>query len=195
MILLIDNYDSFTYNLLNYCRQFYPDCELIRNDECSLADIEAINPDGFVFSPGPGRPEEHPLMRQVIDRWHTVKPMLGICLGFQAIASYFGAAVINAPAPVHGKVSSISHSGHSAFDGIPTPFSVTRYHSLCISRTEKLKDVAITARTVQEGLPMALAHHNFPAWGFQYHPEAILTEHGLAMIENWLKHYFMPATT
>lgn len=190
MILLIDNYDSFTYNLLNYCQQFYAGCELIRNDECSLEEIGKMNPEGFIFSPGPGHPEEHPLMNAIIARWCTTKPMLGVCLGFQAMAAYFGAEITHAPKPVHGKISSVYHDESAAFAGIPSPFNVTRYHSLCISKTEQLRHVAITAYSAQEKLPMALAHHHFPLWGFQYHPEAILTEHGLTLISNWLHRHF-----
>lgn len=190
MILLVDNYDSFTYNLLNYCRQFYSDCDLIRNDECDLNEISSINPDAFIFSPGPGRPDEHPLMYEIVKNFKATKPILGICLGFQAIGAYFGAEVIKNPTPVHGKVSAITHSGHATFKGIPSPFNVTRYHSLSLGKTDQMENVSITAFTRDEKIPMALAHHHLPLVGFQFHPEAILTDYGLTLIQNWLNRHF-----
>lgn len=190
MIYLIDNYDSFTYNLLDYCRQFYSDIKLVRNDACTIEELEASAPNGFIFSPGPGRPEEHRLMFKILERWRGQKPVLGICLGFQAIAAFYGASVVKAHMPVHGKLSKIEHYGHEAFRRIPASFSVTRYHSLVITNTERMKNVTITANTVNDRVPMALAHRRYPLWGFQYHPEAILTEHGLTMVYNWLSNNF-----
>ena len=190
MVYLIDNYDSFTYNLLDYCLQFHCDCTLIRNDERSIEELAATDPDGFIFSPGPGEPKEHPLMFEILEKWYQKKPILGVCLGFQAIAGFFGASIQRSPSPVHGKVSTITHRGHAAFQGIPASFSVTRYHSLMVGNTEAMKDVSITAYTNLDRIPMALAHRQYPIWGFQYHPEAILTEHGIRMVYNWLIAHF-----
>ena len=187
MYLLIDNYDSFTYNLLNYCKQINSNCQLIRNDEKSLEEITQMDPEGFIFSPGPGKPESHPLMNKIIDRWYNQKPILGICLGFQAIAEYFGAKTVKAPEPVHGKVSTIAHNGHFSFTGLPQTFQVTRYHSLISSDLENVNSLIITAKTKDTKLPMALAHNEYPLWGFQFHPEAVLTTHGLALLQNWFK--------
>lgn len=191
MIYLIDNYDSFTFNLWDYCQQFYSDIRLLRNDTLTIKDLEVNDPEGFIFSPGPGRPEEHPLMFEILERWHGQKPILGICLGFQAIASFYGATVEKAQVPVHGKLSVIEHYGHDAFATLPDSFSVTRYHSLVITDTGQMKNVSIIAKTLNEELPMALAHYQYPIWGFQYHPEAILTEHGLTVIYNWLSNNFL----
>lgn len=190
MIYLIDNYDSFAYNLLDYCKQFYSECELIRSDALCLEELAAKKPEGFIFSPGPGRPEEHPLMFKILQKWYSEKPILGICLGFQAIACFAGASVSRSNLPVHGKCSIIEHNNHPAFNGIPTSLAVTRYHSLTIANTEQMENLAITAYTQADQIPMALAHKHYPVWGFQYHPEAILTEHGLRMIYNWLSAHF-----
>lgn len=189
MILLIDNYDSFSHNLLNYCRQIQPDCMLIRNDEKTINEIEELNPVGFIFSPGPGRPEDHPLMFEILEKWGKAKPVLGICLGFQAINEFFGAYTEKASYPIHGKTSTIEHNGHKTFEGIPYQFEVTRYHSLISSNVNNIDDMEITAYTVSENTPMATAHKKLPIWGLQFHPEAILTDYGLLTLENWFKSF------
>lgn len=191
MILLIDNYDSFTYNLLNYIRQFQPETYLVRNDEVTIEKIQEWQPAAFVFSPGPQQPSDHPLMYEILENFHQTTPILGICLGFQAIATFSGARIRRGPEPVHGKTSKIRHFGHPAFDGIPETFQVTRYHSLVIEVGGNADSLTITAKGETDGLPMALAHELWPLWGFQFHPEAILTEHGLRLIDNWLTHHHL----
>lgn len=192
MFLLIDNYDSFSHNLLDYCQQIQPNCRLIRNDEYSLEAIEEMEPEGFIFSPGPGEPKDHPLMLNIMKKWYREKPILGICLGFQAIAEYFGAQTIRANYPVHGKTSQVTHIGDSAFSGVPKQFRVTRYHSLMITGVTENPELKVTAFTEKDSIPMAIAHQNLPIWGFQYHPEAILTEYGLTLLSNWFEHIKAP---
>jgi anthranilate synthase component 2 len=159
------------------------DCKLMRNTEPVLEEIEQNNPDGIVFSPGPMRPENHPLMFDILKKYHATKPILGICLGHQAIGEFFGGSLLKAPKPVHGKVSEISHTGHAMYAGIPQSVNVARYHSLALAG---LQDTAlITTATTKDGLPMSLAHKTLPVWGLQFHPEAIQTEYGLQMLKNW----------
>jgi anthranilate synthase/aminodeoxychorismate synthase-like glutamine amidotransferase len=182
-ILLIDNFDSFTWNIYHYLLMCGAECRLMRNDEDVSGAIDAAPPDGIVFSPGPMRPEQHPLMFEILQRFYDSKPILGICLGHQAIGEFFGAALVKAPEPVHGKVSEIMHAPHDMYRDIPDYFSVARYHSLILSGLEKT-DLSITAST-QNGLPMSIAHNSYPLWGVQYHPEAIQTEYGLQLLKNW----------
>lgn len=189
MILLIDNYDSFTYNLLNYLRQLQPNTHLIRNDAVDIALIKQWNPSAFVFSPGPQQPKDHPLMYEILNSFHKEKPILGICLGFQAIAEFSGAIIKKGPKPVHGKTSNINHKEHPAFQGIPATFQVARYHSLIIEVKPSSEGLKILAWDKKDHIPMAMAHQKHPLWGFQFHPEAILTEYGLKLFQNWLNYY------
>lgn len=185
MILLIDNYDSFTYNLQDYILQTGKECQVYRNDEIDLNRIGELKPEGIVISPGPGRPKDHPLIFQVLEKYQKSIPMLGICLGFQAMGEFFGAELIKAPKPVHGKTSSITHSGEGIFYNIPSPLNVTRYHSLILTK-HSASDFKIISQT-KDGIPMAGKHRFLPLWGVQFHPEAILTEFGNEMMKNWVQ--------
>jgi anthranilate synthase/aminodeoxychorismate synthase-like glutamine amidotransferase len=184
MILLYDNYDSFTYNLYDYLQQNGADCMVIRNDERSVEDIEQLNISGIVLSPGPCRPADSGNMMQVIEKFHHKVPLLGICLGHQAIGEFFGAKLVKADQPMHGKTSLISHTGHAMFADIPEQFEVMRYHSLVLKNIPV--PLQITAQSSDQEV-MALAHRELPVWGMQFHPESILTEFGLILINNWLE--------
>lgn len=185
MVLLIDNYDSFTYNLYDYLQQAGMECTLFRNDEITLEEIKKLDPAGFVFSPGPKRPKDHPLMFEILNYYYQIKPMLGVCLGYQAMGEFFGAELIKAPVPAHGKVCEIYHKDHKMFEGIPSPVKVTRYHSLILSNFAA-SEMIITSVT-EDGIPMSAAHKELPLWGLQFHPEAILTAFGLKMMQNWAR--------
>jgi len=182
-ILLIDNFDSFTYNIYHYILLCGIDCRLIRNDENVEEVLQTEKFSGIIFSPGPMRPENHPVIFDLIEKYHTTLPMLGICLGHQAMGEYFGANLVKSPKPMHGKISAIHHTGHVMFSGIPGEINVARYHSLIVEGLEKtvLKITSVTA----EGLPMSFAHKDLPLWGIQFHPEAIQTQYGLKMLKNW----------
>ena len=183
-LLLIDNFDSFTYNLYDYLLQLGARCEVRRNNVLTVAEIEALRPDGIVLSPGPQTPEQAGCLMEVIDRSHREVPLLGICLGHQGIGQYFGARLGKADLPMHGKTSRLVHREHPLFAGLPTSFSVMRYHSLVLHElgSTELEPIAES----EQGEIMAIAHRRFPAWGVQFHPESILTEHGHALLRNWL---------
>ncbi|MCB0617375.1 MAG: aminodeoxychorismate/anthranilate synthase component II [Saprospiraceae bacterium] len=183
-LLLIDNFDSFTYNLYDYLLQLGARCEVRRNNVLTVAEIEALRPDGIVLSPGPQTPEQAGCLMEVIDRFHREVPLLGICLGHQGIGQYFGARLGKADLPMHGKTSRLVHREHPLFAGLPTSFSVMRYHSLVLHElgSTELEPIAES----EQGEIMAIAHRRFPAWGVQFHPESILTEHGHALLRNWL---------
>jgi len=183
MLLLLDNFDSFTYNLYDYlCRLGIP-CTVVRNNSCTLAELEALPLQAIVISPGPGRPEDSGITMQVIQHFHNRLPILGICLGHQALGLYFGAKLLRGPEPVHGKTSVLQHNNDKVFEGIPTTFPVMRYHSLVLTGLEStpLEVIATTA----DGLPMAIKHQELPLYGFQFHPESILTPDGLKLLGNW----------
>ncbi len=183
MILLIDNYDSFTYNLVDYFQQLGVNCKVVRN-HCPIEELpEDIR--GVVLSPGPGRPQEAGRLMQYIEHFHDKLPMLGICLGHQALGMYFGAPLALAPTPMHGKISEISLDNTSVpFLKLPKKVKVTRYHSLILSQMpENLKATAYT----DDGLVMAMQHQHLPIYGLQFHPEAICTAEGLQMLENWVQ--------
>ncbi len=186
-ILLLDNYDSFTYNLYDYLLQTGVECTVLRNDVFELDDLERSSFDGIVLSPGPKRPVDAGLMMSVIARWHQRLPILGICLGHQAIGEFFGAPLIKAALPMHGKTSVIQHSEHPLFTGIPTSFTVMRYHSLLLESLDgtPLDCIARTAT----GEIMALTHPTLPLTGVQFHPESILTEYGLLLLQNWVNSF------
>ena len=184
MILLIDNYDSFTFNLYHFLGDLGAVVEVRRNDALSVEEALALQPEAILLSPGPCTPNEAgislPLIAAAAERR---LPLMGVCLGHQAIGQAFGGRVVRAPAPVHGKVWEVNHSGTDIFAGLPSPFRATRYHSLVV---EDLPDVlAPTART-SDGLVMGLAHRDLPIWGVQFHPESIASEHGHDMLQNFL---------
>lgn len=190
-LLLIDNYDSFTYNLYDYLRQLGANCEVYRNDVFSAATIPSFKQyDGIVLSPGPRRPADAGLLMAVVEQLHQQVPMLGICLGMQAIGEYFGAELIRAAVPMHGKVSEVNHLQKGLFDSIEQPTRVMRYHSLVLQNLPE--ELEITAWT-KEGEIMALQHQYYPLQGVQFHPESILTTKGLQLLQNWLQMIAYPA--
>ena len=185
MILVIDNYDSFTYNLVQYLGELGEEVTVRRNDEIDLAGIEALQPDHILISPGPCTPNEAGITLDLIERFKGVIPIFGVCLGHQAIGQAFGGKVIRAERLMHGKTSPIYHRGESVFAGLPSPFTATRYHSLIVAR-ESLPDcLEITAET-EEGEIMGLRHKEYAVEGVQFHPESIITEHGHQMLRNFL---------
>jgi len=183
-LLLLDNYDSFTYNLYDYLSQLGVSCIVYRNDQISISEIEEHDFDGIVLSPGPKRPETAGILMEVVEYFYQSKPILGICLGMQAIGEFFGAKLVHANLPVHGKTSWVNHSKKGLFDGIKCPTQVMRYHSLVLEEMPTcLESVAWT----EEGELMALHHKSLPVWGVQFHPESILTTDGLIILDNWIK--------
>ncbi len=186
MILILDNYDSFTYNLVQYIGSINPQLEVHRNDKITLEEIRELQPERIVISPGPGIPEDAGLSIDIVKEFGKKIPVFGICLGHQAITVAFGGRVARANEIVHGKTSDISHSGSIIFKDIPNTFEATRYHSLVAMEDDFPADLTITARS-KNGLIMALEHREYPIFGVQFHPESIVTEHGLKMVENFLE--------
>jgi anthranilate synthase/aminodeoxychorismate synthase-like glutamine amidotransferase len=189
MLLLIDNYDSFTYNLYQYLSELGAQVEVRRNDQVTLAEIEALQPQQIVVSPGPCTPNEAGLSCQIIEHFGPRIPLLGVCLGHQSIGQVYGGRVIRAPEPMHGKTSLMYHHGQGVFQTLPEPFEANRYHSLIVER-ETLPDVLeITAETA-DGLIMGLRHRVYPVQGVQFHPESIMTPVGKDLLRNFLAvHY------
>ncbi len=185
MLLMIDNYDSFTYNLVQYLGELGAEVKVVRNDEVTVAQAEALRPDRIVISPGPCSPNEAGISLGVIERLGGRVPILGVCLGHQAIGQAFGGKVVHAKTLMHGKTSPIVHSGRGVFGGLPSPFTATRYHSLAVERESLPDALEITAWT-GDGEIMGLAHRRLRVEGVQFHPESILTEHGHAMLKNFL---------
>jgi anthranilate synthase component 2 len=185
-ITLIDNYDSFTWNLVHYLGGLGADVAVYRNDQVSVADVIASTPDAVVFSPGPGTPREAGICRDLIRAAGAEIPMLGVCLGHQAIGEVYGGDVVRAPLPMHGKLSEIEHRGETIFRGINGPFQATRYHSLVVDRSRLPKDLFVTAET-RDGVIMGLSHKSHPVHGVQFHPESILSEHGMLILKNFLE--------
>ena len=186
MILVIDNYDSFTYNLVQYLGELGAELEVVRNDQTTVEEIEAKSPERIVISPGPKTPTEAGICLDVIRRFSGRKPILGVCLGHQAIGQAFGGQVIRAPEIMHGKTSEISHDGQTIFQGLPNPFSATRYHSLIVERQSLPACLEISA-TSPDGLIMGLRHKNMNVEGVQFHPESILTGAGKQLLGNFLQ--------
>jgi anthranilate synthase component 2 len=186
MILLIDNYDSFTFNLFHYLSGLGADVAVHRNDKISVKDVMAAEPDAIVLSPGPCTPNEAGICLDVIKQASSTIPILGVCLGHQAIGQVFGGDVIRAPIPVHGKLSDVKHKGESVFRGINGPFKATRYHSLVVDRKTFPAELSVTAET-DDGLVMGLAHTRLPVHGVQFHPESIASEHGHLILRNFLE--------
>lgn len=183
MWVLIDNYDSFTHILLHYLLQTGNECRVYRNDAITLNGLAELKPSRIIISPGPETPLQAGVTMQVIDHFHQSTPILGVCLGHQAIGMYFGAKLVHNPYPMHGKTSLVHHSGHSLFKHVPSPFTAMRYHSLAVTDFEGtgLDDIAQT----EDGMNMALAHDIYPCMGVQFHPESVGTEYGLRLLQNW----------
>lgn len=185
MILLIDNYDSFTYNLYQYMGIFTTDIKVVRNDKITIKEIEQLNPDKIVLSPGPKSPKEAGICLDTVKYFSGKKPILGICLGHQTIGEAFGATVSYAKTIFHGKQSVIEHDGTGIFEGINSPIKVARYHSLAIVEDTIPDCLKVTAKT-EDGEIMAIEHKEYPVIGLQFHPESVYTEHGKKLIENFI---------
>jgi len=185
MLLMIDNYDSFTYNLVQYLGELGADVKVVRNDEAGLDELERMQPDRIVISPGPCSPNEAGVSLGLIGRLGGAVPILGVCLGHQAIGQAYGGKVVHAKTLMHGKTSPIHHAGQGVFAGLPSPFTATRYHSLAVDRASLPDCLEVTAWT-EDGEIMGLRHRSLPVEGVQFHPEAILTEHGHALLGNFL---------
>ena len=186
MLLVIDNYDSFTYNLVQYLGELGAEMRVVRNDEVTLDDVEAMQPERVLISPGPGTPDTAGISLGVIERFAARLPILGVCLGHQAIGQYFGGKVVRAPEPVHGKPVEIIHDGRTIFGDIPNNFEAGRYHSLIVERDGFPDELEMSAES-PDGLVMGLRHRELPIEGVQFHPESILTEHGKKLLQNFLE--------
>ena len=185
MIVLIDNYDSFTFNLVHYFGELGAEMIVHRNDKVSAADVIGVDPDAIVLSPGPCTPNEAGICLDLVDKASATIPMFGVCLGLQSIGQAFGGNVVRAPAPVHGKLSEVTHEGQGVFRGINGPFKATRYHSLVVDRATLPDELAVTAET--GGLVMGAAHKTYPTHGVQFHPESIASENGHLILKNFLE--------
>jgi anthranilate synthase/aminodeoxychorismate synthase-like glutamine amidotransferase len=186
MVVVIDNYDSFTYNLVQYLGELGAQVRVVRNDEVSAEAVAAARPDHVVISPGPGRPEQAGITMDVIRRLGPTIPTLGVCLGHQAIGAVFGGSVVRASVPMHGKTSTIEHDGLGVFGGIEGPFVATRYHSLVVADDGLPDALVVSARTLEDGTIMGLRHRTWPVHGVQFHPESILTAEGRRILRNFL---------
>jgi anthranilate synthase component 2 len=188
MLLLIDNYDSFTYNLVHFLGELGASCEVVRNDKITVAEVMKLAPKAIVLSPGPCTPNEAGICLELIEKAGPKTPILGVCLGHQAIGQVYGGKVIRAPILMHGKLSKITHKGKGVFKGLPKTFEATRYHSLIVERSSLPDCLMVTAETTQGGerLIMGLQHKTHPVHGVQFHPESIASEHGHALLANFL---------
>ena len=186
MILIIDNYDSFTYNLVHIVAEFTDDYNVIRNDELTIDEVRELNPDKILISPGPGRPADAGITEPIIKELGPDTPILGVCLGHQAIGEVFGGKIIHAPKLMHGKTSQIKHDGKSVFKNIPNDFTATRYHSLVLDPEIISDELEISARSDDEVI-MGLRHRTYPIEGIQFHPESILTTEGPNIVKNWFE--------
>jgi anthranilate synthase component II len=194
MILVIDNYDSFTYNLVHMLGRHTSDIEVVRNDAVTVEEVRERRPDGILISPGPGRPSEAGITEDVIRAMGGGTPILGVCLGHQAIGEVFGGEVTHAPTLMHGKTSDVFHNGRGIFEGVEQGFTATRYHSLVVGRATCPKELEVTAETA-DGVIMGLAHRGLPITGIQFHPESVLTVEGPRLIANWLRLIGLPLQT
>lgn len=183
MWVLIDNYDSFTWILQHYLLQTGNECVVYRNDEITVEELEALRPDRLIISPGPETPRQAGITMKAIEYFHDRIPILGVCLGHQALGMFFGATLTHAGYPMHGKVSAISHAAHPLFDDIPAHFEVMRYHSLIIEGIEDTGLLSIAE--TNDGAIMAVAHERYPSIGVQFHPESVGTQYGLKLLQNW----------
>jgi anthranilate synthase component 2 len=186
MLLLIDNYDSFTYNLFHYLGELGAEVDVRRNDALSADEALALAPEGIVISPGPCDPDRAGICLELIEKAAGRVPVLGVCLGYQAIGQAFGGKVVRAPQPKHGKVSTITHNGSGIFAGLPSPFQATRYHSLMVGREGWPACLLATAES-EDGVVQGLQHRELPIFGVQFHPESIATEHGHVLLRNFLR--------
>lgn len=193
MLLMVDNYDSFTYNIVQYFDELNADVEVVRNDAVSIEDIVQKGPDYLVMSPGPCTPDDAGICLELVERFAKELPLLGICLGHQSIAQAFGASIVRASKVMHGKISPVYHNGQGVFDGLPSPFNATRYHSLVIDKSSLPDCLEVTAWTQSENGSideiMGIKHRHFAIEGVQFHPESILTEHGHQLLGNFLIAY------
>lgn len=185
MILIIDNYDSFTYNLVHLVGRYTSCLKVVRNDTLSVDDVQQMAPDGILISPGPGRPADAGICKQVIRSLGSTVPILGVCLGHQAIGEVFGGKITYAPQLMHGKTSDIFHDSQTVFQNIPNPFTATRYHSLVIESNTIPDSLQVSARTY-DGVIMGVRHYVHPIEGIQFHPESVLSIEGPALVANWL---------
>lgn len=192
MILIIDNYDSFTYNLVHLVGRTTDQLQVVRNDALTVDEVVSLAPEMILISPGPGRPEQAGITEEVIRRLGRRTPILGVCLGHQAIGQVFGARVTYAPSLMHGKTSRIRHDNRTVFEGLPQFFTATRYHSLVVDRATVPECLEISAET-PDGVVMGLRHREWPIEGIQFHPESILTTEGPRLVANWLKRHLEPA--
>ncbi|EST51678.1 anthranilate synthase subunit II [Brevibacillus panacihumi W25] len=194
MILMIDNYDSFTYNLVQYVGELGEELQVYRNDKITLEEIERLNPDYLMISPGPCTPNEAGISMDVIRHFAGNIPILGVCLGHQSIGQVFGGKVVRAERLMHGKTSDVFHDGKTIFQGIPSPFTAARYHSLLVEEVSLPDELEVTARTA-DGEIMAVRHRDYPIEGVQFHPESIITQHGKQLLKNFLTAYERKAST
>ena len=191
-VLVIDNYDSFVYNLVQYLGQLGVESDVFRNDEITVAEVGRHKPKGILLSPGPGTPDRAGVMPALIKQYADAVPIFGVCLGHQAIGEAFGGVVTRAPELLHGKTSQVSHDGAGILRGLPGPFTATRYHSLAVVADTLPDEIEITGRT-ESGVVMAMRHRTLPIEGVQFHPESVLTQGGHLMLANWLAQCGMPA--
>lgn len=192
MLLLIDNYDSFVHNLARYFVELGCEAHVVRNDAVTVADVRAMAPSAIVISPGPCTPNEAGVSMELIRELGPSIPMLGVCLGHQAMAAALGGRVIRAPEPVHGRTSWVRHTGTKLFQDLPNPLRATRYHSLIVEETTLPNDLIVTARA-DNGIPMALEHRQWPLFGVQFHPESVLSQRGRSLLSNFLLEAGLPA--
>jgi len=187
MVFVLDNYDSFTYNLVQYLGELGAEVVVKRNDEVTVDEIAAMKPERIVLSPGPGRPEDAGVMMDLIRQLGQTTPIFGVCLGHQAIGAVFGGSVVRAASPMHGKTSTIEHNSRGVFTGIAAPFDASRYHSLVVAQDDLPEQLEVTARTAGDGVIMGLRHRTLPIHGVQFHPESILTSEGRRILRNFLE--------
>ncbi len=185
MILIIDNYDSFTYNLVHLVGRHTEDLKVVRNDVMTVEEVREMAPDGILISPGPGRPNDAGISKTLIETQGPTTPILGVCLGHQSIGEVFGGVITHAPTLMHGKTSTIHHDGKTIFDGAEQDFTATRYHSLVVDR-DSVPDVLEISAETDDGIVMGLRHRAFPIEGIQFHPESVLTTEGPKLVANWL---------
>ncbi len=186
-LLVIDNFDSFTYNLVQYFGQSGAACEVIRNNQLSLEEIDISPFDGIVLSPGPCDPDRAGISLSAVKTWEGKKPLLGVCLGHQCIAQAYGGSIVRADRLMHGKTSPIHHQNENLFEGLPNPFSATRYHSLLLAPSTLPTSLTVTAET-SDGEIMGIQHKDHPTWGVQFHPESLATESGIIILKNFLQY-------